>query len=141
MNGARSFLAGALALASMGLGANAPRWVVAQGLDAETYPLTTHLTGFGISQAEGDEGSKRRQAMAMAREALAASIRTRVQSEFVKQVQVKDPKPGVDPGKRKVVVQAKESGSTNTIPKISPMLSSPPIAAAIPAKSVVPVKP
>lgn len=90
MNGARSFLAGALALASMGLGAGAPRWVVAQGLDAETYPLTTHLTGFGISQAEGDEGSKRRQAMAMAREALAASIRTRVQSEFVKQVQVKD---------------------------------------------------
>ena len=32
-----------------------------------------------------------------------------------KQVQVKDPKPGVDPTRRKVIVQGKETASTNTL--------------------------
>jgi hypothetical protein len=67
-----------------------PAWVLNQGADASTYPLETHLTGFGISSTPGDEARMQREAVAMAREALASAIRTQVDSVFVKQVTVRD---------------------------------------------------
>lgn len=81
----------ALALLSMlACAAAPPAWVLNQGVDASAYPLATHLTGFGVSSATGDEARMQREAVAMAREALASTIRIQVNAEFVKQVTVKD---------------------------------------------------
>lgn len=80
----------AFLLALGGLQAAPPAWVANQGADAATFPGTAYLTGFGVSSTPGDEARQRREATAMAREALASSIRTHISSEFEQQTVRKD---------------------------------------------------
>lgn len=80
----------AFLLAFGGLRAAPPAWVANQGTDAAAFPGTTYLTGFGLSSTPGDEARQRREATAMAREALASTIRTHISSEFEQQTVRKD---------------------------------------------------
>ena len=63
-----------------------PAWVQNGGMDPETYPGSRYLTGYGLSGPAGTVAEQRQEAVAMAREAVAASIRTRVSSEFTSKV-------------------------------------------------------
>ena len=67
-----------------------PSWVQAGGVDPDAYPGARFLTGYGLSSPGGSEAEQRRQALAMAEAALAASIRTRVSSDFTSRVTQKD---------------------------------------------------
>jgi hypothetical protein len=69
---------------------NPPAWVQNQGADPGTYPDARYLTGYGLSTPGGTEADQRRQALAMARDALASSIRTHVTSEFSSRVTQQD---------------------------------------------------
>jgi len=74
-----------------GLRAEAPpAWVQSQGADPAGYPGARYLTGYGLSAPGGTEADQRRQALAMAKEALASSIRTQVSSEFSSRVTQQD---------------------------------------------------
>jgi len=68
----------------------APAWVQGQGADPDTYPGSRFLTGYGISAPGGSEAEQRRQAVAMAKDALVSAIRTRVSSEFTSRVTQQD---------------------------------------------------
>jgi hypothetical protein len=63
-----------------------PAWVQQEGQVPAAYPPSRYLTGYGLSSPGGTEAEQRRQAVAMAREAVAAAIRTRVTAEFTSQV-------------------------------------------------------
>lgn len=76
-------------LATLPLVAAPPAWVTGLGIDP-AYPPATHLTGFGLASTGADEASLRREAVTMAREALASAIRTRITSAFVKETTVHD---------------------------------------------------
>jgi hypothetical protein len=67
-----------------------PPWVRAQGVDPGAYPTARYLTGYGLSAPGGTEADQRRQAVAMAKEALVSSIRTSVSSEFTSRVTQQD---------------------------------------------------
>ena len=67
-----------------------PAWVQGQGNDPLAYPATRYLTGFGLSEPDRSEAEQRRQALAMAQEALASAIRVRVSSDFVSRVTLQD---------------------------------------------------
>ena len=75
---------------TLGLAAAPPAWVQKGGADPEAYPAARYLTGYGLSSPGGSEAQQRSQALAMAREALAASIRTRVTSDFTSRVTQQD---------------------------------------------------
>lgn len=64
----------------------APAWVQGQGADPEAYPAARFLTGYGLSAPGGSEAEQRRQAVAMAKDALVSAIRTHVSSEFTSRV-------------------------------------------------------
>jgi len=68
----------------------APAWVQGNGVDPEAFPAARYLTGYGLSGPGGTGADQRRQALAMARAALAASIRVRVSSEFTSRVTEQD---------------------------------------------------
>ena len=89
MTSYRTMLA-AFLLALGSLRAAPPAWVANQGADAATFPGAAYLTGFGLSSTPGDEARRRREATAMAREALAVAIRTHISSEFEQQTVRKD---------------------------------------------------
>lgn len=67
-----------------------PAWVQGQGQDPAAYPAARFLTGYGLSSPGGDQAEQRRQAVAMAQEALASAIRTHISSEFTSRVTQKD---------------------------------------------------
>jgi len=67
-----------------------PAWVQGDGLAPDDYPTGRYLTGYGLSSPGGTEAEQRRQALAMAQAALAASIRTRVTSDFTSRVTQKN---------------------------------------------------
>jgi len=89
MSIAKSFLILMLAL-PVGLGAQAPpAWVQSQGTDPD-YPAGRYLTGYGLSAPGGTEVDQRRQAVAMAKDALVSAIRTHVSSELSVRVTQQD---------------------------------------------------
>jgi hypothetical protein len=67
-----------------------PAWVQKGGADPDTYPSARYLIGYGISSPGASEADQRRQALAMAEEALAGTIRTHVTSEFTSRVTQQD---------------------------------------------------
>lgn len=75
----------------VGLPAQAPpAWVQGQGTDADSYPATRFLTGYGLSSPGGTEVEQRRQAVAMAKDALVSAIRTHVSSDLSVRVTQQD---------------------------------------------------
>lgn len=63
-----------------------PSWVTGAGADPGQYPAARFLTGYGVAGPAGTAAQQREEALAMAREAVAASLRTRVTSEFTSRV-------------------------------------------------------
>jgi hypothetical protein len=84
---AKTFLALVFALSLHGEAP--PVWVLGGGVDP-AYPAGLYLTGYGLSSPTGTEAEQREQALAMARAALASTIRTRVQSDFTSRVTQQD---------------------------------------------------
>ena len=82
---ALGLIAGAAAAGSLAA-ASTPAWVQSGGVDPEAFPPARYLTGYGLSSPGGSEAEQRRQALAMAREALVSSIRVQVSSEFTGRV-------------------------------------------------------
>ena len=78
-----------LAAPSALLAGSAPAWVQ-NGADPQAYPPARYLTGYGLSSPGGSQAEQRQQAMAMAQEALAASIRTHILSDFTSRVTQQD---------------------------------------------------
>jgi len=67
-----------------------PAWVATGGLDPDAFPPSRFLTGYGLSSPGGTEVEQRLQAQSMAREALAATFRTHITSEFTSRTTQKD---------------------------------------------------
>lgn len=89
MSLAKSLLLLLLALAPALRAELPPAWVLGAGEDPD-FPAAQYLVGYGLSSPGGTEAEQRLQALAMARDALAATIRTRVQSEFTSLVTQQD---------------------------------------------------
>jgi hypothetical protein len=70
--------------------ATPPAWVQQGGADPGTYPPSRYLTGYGLSSPGGTDAEQRQQAIGMAQEAIAASIRTHVTSAFTSSVTQRD---------------------------------------------------
>lgn len=66
-------------LVAPALWAQSPAWIQSP---STSFPSQTYLTGYGLSETKGSEAQRLKEAMAMARQELASSLRVQVQSEF-----------------------------------------------------------
>ena len=63
-----------------------PAWVTLGGQDADSFPPSRFLTGYGSCSAPGTPAEQRRQALALAQQAVAETLRVQVTAEFTRKV-------------------------------------------------------